>query len=187
MRWDAVHDSRTTFLACMRALCSPGTPIELSGTPQICEHAELDRAAAVLLALLDRGLGLGTYGGDAVHRVADTVCARTGADAAEVEAADWVLVHGPAATPVSQARRGTRRTPETGATVVIATAGEARPLLLSGPGLPEPTTAFVPLDALALHALSATNASPPAGVDLLIVTPECLIGLPRSVAIQAVS
>ncbi|CAN3127031.1 phosphonate C-P lyase system protein PhnH [Mycobacterium sp. smrl_JER01] len=187
MRWDAVHDSRTTFLACMRALCSPGTPIELSGTPQICEHAELDRAAAVLLALLDRGLGLGTYGGDAVHRVADTVCARTGADAAEVEAADWVLVHGPAATPVSQARRGTRRTPETGATVVIATAGEARPLLLSGPGLPEPTTAFVPLDALALHALSAANASPPAGVDLLIVTPECLIGLPRSVAIQAVS
>ncbi|KWX68424.1 phosphonate C-P lyase system protein PhnH [Mycobacterium sp. NAZ190054] len=187
MTWDAVHDSRTAFSACMWALCSPGTPIELSCAPAVCEHAELDRAAAVLLALLDRGLGLGVSGGDAAHRVADTVRAQTGANAADLDTADWVLVHGPAATAITQARRGTRLTPETGATLVIATAGEARPLLLSGPGLPCPTKSFIPIDALALHALTAANANPPTGVDVLIVTPECLIGLPRSVTIQAVA
>lgn len=187
MTWDVVHDSRTTFLACMRALCSPGTPVVLSRVPGLSGHPELDRAAAVLLALLDRGLGLGVSGDDAVHRVAATACTLTGASAADVGAADWVVVHGPAATAISQARRGTRRAPEDGATLVIATAGEARPLTLSGPGLLEATTCFIPLDAVALHALTAANSTPPTGVDLLIVTPECLIGLPRSVSVQGVS
>ena len=187
MRWDVVHDSRTTFVACMRALCSPGTPIELPFLPGISGYPELDRAAAVLLALLDRGLGLGVSGDDTVHQVAATVCALTGAETVDAGTADWLVVHGPPATAISQARRGTRSVPEDGATLVIATAGEARPLTLSGPGLPQPTTCFVPLDALALHALTAANSNPPTGVDLLIVTPECLIGLPRSVSVQGVS
>ncbi|WP_197373844.1 phosphonate C-P lyase system protein PhnH [Mycolicibacterium baixiangningiae] len=187
MKWDVVHDSRTTFMACMRALCSPGTPIELSCVPRMSEHPELDRAAAVLLALLDHGLGLGAAGGTAVHSMAAAVCALTRAESVDAGAADWLVVHGPAATAISQARRGTRGVPESGATLVIATADEARPLTLSGPGLPAPTTSFIPLDALALHALTAANSNPPAGVDVLIVTPECLIGLPRSVSIQAVS
>lgn len=184
MSWDPVHDARTAFLACMRAMCSPGTPIDLPSLPQVSENAELDRAAAVLLALLDRGLALGICGGDAAHRVAATVVAETGAEAVDIDVADWVLVHGAAATAISRAQRGTRRTPETGATVVIATAEEARPMTLSGPGLQEPTTAFVPLDAVATHALTAANSTPPNGVDVLIVTPDCLIGLPRSVSIH---
>lgn len=187
MTWDVVHDSRTTFLACMRALCSPGTPIELSCVPGLSGYPELDRAAAVLLALLDHGLGLGFSGDEAVHRVAATACTLTGASVVDVGAADWVVVHGPPATAISQARRGTRAAPEDGATLVIATTGEARALTLSGPGLPEPTTCFIPLDAVALHALTAAKSNPPAGVDLLIITPECLIGLPRSVSVQGVS
>lgn len=187
MRWDPVHDGRTAFLACMRALCSPGTPIELPVVARVCEYPELDRAAAVLLALLDRGLALGVCGDDAAHRVAAAVCVETGADAADIDVADWVLVHGPAAAAISQAPRGTRRTPETGATLVIATAEETRPMLLSGPGLLQPTTVFMPLDAVAVHALTAANSAQPAGVDVLLVTPECLIGLPRSVAIREVS
>lgn len=187
MRWDSVHDGRTAFLACMRALCAPGTPIELPVGPKVCEHPELDRAAAVLLALLDRGLALGSCGGDAAHRVAATVRAETGAGAADVDAADWVLVHGPAASAISHAPRGTRRTPQAGATLVIATAEEARPMSLSGPGLLHPATFFVPLDAVAVHALTAANSAQPAGVDVLLVTPECLIGLPRSVSIREVS
>lgn len=186
MRWDAVHDGRTTFLACMWALCSPGSPIELPGVLKVSERPELDRAAAVLFALLDHGLGLATYGSDAACHTAAAVCAATGASAAGIEAADWVLVDGPATAAISQARRGTHRTPETGATLVIATAEQPRPLLLSGPGLRRPTTAFVPLDGLALQALTAANSKPPVGVDVLIVTPELLIGLPRSVSIQAV-
>lgn len=184
--WDVVHDGRAAFLACMRALCSPGTPIELPSRPAVSECPELDGAAAVLLALLDRGLGLGAVGGDAVGRTAARVCALTGAESVDAGAADWLVVHGPAATAISQARRGTRREPESGATLVIATSDDARPLRLEGPGLPAPTTCFVPLDMLSVHALTAANANPPTGVDVLIATPECLIGLPRSVTVQAV-
>jgi alpha-D-ribose 1-methylphosphonate 5-triphosphate synthase subunit PhnH len=171
----------------MRALCSPGTPIALPGVPSVSEYPELDRAAAVLLALLDRGLALGICGGDAAHRVAAIVCTETGAENAVIDVADWVLVHGPAASAISQAPRGTRRTPETGATLVIATAEDVRPMRLSGPGLLQPTTALVPLDAVAVHALTVANSNQPAGVDVLLVTPECLIGLPRSVTIGGVS
>lgn len=186
MKWDQVHDGRTTFMACMRAMCAPGTPIELPYAPQVCEYPELDSAAAILLALLDRGLTLGVTGGDAVQRVAALVGSETGATEGDVDEADWVLVHGPAADTISRARRGGPLTPEQGATVVVAAGGEALPLSLSGPGIRGRATVYVPLDAVSVHAFTAANSVPPRGVDLLVVTPECLIGLPRSVSIQQV-
>ncbi|WP_235623928.1 phosphonate C-P lyase system protein PhnH [Mycolicibacterium goodii] len=149
-------------------------------------HPELDRAAAVLLAMLDRGLTLGRCGGAAAERTAAMVSAATGAGRGAPETADWVLVHGPAATAITQARRGTRRVPEAGATLVIATTGQLRPVSVSGPGLASPTTVQLPLDSIATHALAAANAAPPTGVDVFIATAECLIGLPRSVSIHEV-
>ncbi|WP_395306834.1 phosphonate C-P lyase system protein PhnH [Mycobacterium sp. AMU20-3851] len=186
MKWDTVHDSRAAFLACMQAFCAPGTPIESPAVQGLSDHPELARAGAVLLALLDRGLTLGAGGGEAALRLAGIVSESTGADPAGADIADWVLVHGPAATAITQARRGTRRTPETGATVVVATSAEARPITLSGPGLRQRTTVYLPLDALALHAFAAANAAQPTGVDVLIATPECLIGMPRSVTVHGV-
>jgi alpha-D-ribose 1-methylphosphonate 5-triphosphate synthase subunit PhnH len=183
MRWDSVHDGRTAFLACMRAMCSPGTPIELAVVPQVCEHAELDSAAAILLALLDRGLSLGVSGGDAARRTAKMVIRETGSACGDVTNADWVLVHGAAADAIARARRGTRLRPETGATLVIATGSKPHPLSIDGPGVAGRSTAFVPLDAVSVHAFTAANSTPPCGVDLLVVTANCVIGLPRSVAI----
>lgn len=184
MRWDAVHDGRSVFLSCMRALCSPGTPIELPHPPAVGQCAELDGAGAVLLALLDRGLSLGVSGSDAARQLAATVCDATGSLLADVGEADWVLVYGPAADAISGARRGTRITPESGATLVIAATGDAVPMVLSGPGIPGSVTAYLPLDALALRAFAAANSASPAGVDVLLVTAGCLIGLPRSVVIH---
>jgi alpha-D-ribose 1-methylphosphonate 5-triphosphate synthase subunit PhnH len=186
MKWDSVHDGRTAFLACMRALCSPGTPVELPVAPQVSEHLELDSAAAILLALLDHGLSLGVTGGDAAHRVAAMVMADTGAGRADVADADWVLVHGAAADTIARARRGTRLAPETGATLVIAAAGEPHPMSIVGPGVAGQATAFVPLDTVSVHAFTAANSVPPCGVDLLVVTPNCVIGLPRSVGVGTV-
>jgi alpha-D-ribose 1-methylphosphonate 5-triphosphate synthase subunit PhnH len=183
MTWDSIHDGRTAFLACMRALCSPGTPVELPVVPQVCDQAELDSAAAILLALLDRGLSLGVSGGDAAHRVAGMVIGDTGAARGDVADADWVLVHGAAADTIARARRGTGLAPETGATLVIAAAGEPRLMSIVGPGVAGECTAFVPLDTLAVHAFTAANSMPPCGVDLLVVTANCVIGLPRSVAV----
>ena len=183
MKWDSVHDGRTAFLACMRALCSPGTPVELARVPQICEHTELDSAAAILLALLDRGLMLGVSGGDAAHRIAARVIDDTGATRGDVADADWVLVHGAAADAIARARRGTRLAPETGATLVIATANDPHPMSIIGPGVPGRATALVPLDAVSVHALAAANSTLPCGVDVLIAAANCVIGLPRSVTL----
>jgi alpha-D-ribose 1-methylphosphonate 5-triphosphate synthase subunit PhnH len=183
MRWDSVHDGRTAFLACMRAMCSPGTPVELPVVPGVSEHTELDSAAAILLALLDRGLSLGVSGGEAAELVAAMVSAETGAARGDVADADWVLVHGVAADTIARARRGTRLAPETGATLVIAAAGEPHPMSIVGPGVAGRSTVFVPLDAVAVHAFTAANSMPPCGVDLLVVAAKCVIGLPRSVSV----
>jgi alpha-D-ribose 1-methylphosphonate 5-triphosphate synthase subunit PhnH len=182
--WNPVHDGRTAFLACMRAMCAPGTPIELPPVPQVCEYPELDGAAAILLALLDRGLSLGVSGGGTAQRVAGMVAEQTGATQGEFAVADWTLVHGPAADAISRAPRGTRLTPECGATLVIAAAGQALAMSIAGPGILGRTTAYVALDAVSLRAFTAANSAPPCGVDLLVVTPECLIGLPRSVTVH---
>ena len=183
MKWDSVHDGRTAFLACMHALCAPGTPIELPYVPQLCEHAELDSAAAVLLALLDRGLTLGVAGCDAAHRVTAKVRDDTGASGGDVADSDWVLVHGAAADAIARARRGSRLAPETGATLVIASAAEPQPMSITGPGVAGRETVFVPLDTVAVHAFTAANSMLPCGVDLLIATGKCVIGLPRSVTL----
>ncbi|HEX9499621.1 MAG TPA: phosphonate C-P lyase system protein PhnH, partial [Mycobacterium sp.] len=97
MNWDPVHDGRTAFLAAMRALCAPGTPIVLPARPTLSERAELDGAASILLALLDRGLTLGVAGGNTAQRAAAVVAQATGATRGDVADADWVLADGPAA------------------------------------------------------------------------------------------
>lgn len=184
--WNAVHDGRTVFVACMHAMCSPGQPVELPSVPKVVNHVELDGAAAILLALLDQGLSLGVAGGDGAQRAGSAVVAATGARSAEIEDADWVLVHGAAADAISRARRGGRLTPESGATVVIAASSDALPMSLIGPGVAEVAgaRAIIPLDAVAVHAFTAANAAPPRGVDVLVVAGNCLIGLPRSVSVR---
>jgi alpha-D-ribose 1-methylphosphonate 5-triphosphate synthase subunit PhnH len=167
----------------MHALCAPGTPIELPSVPQLCEYPELDSAAAILLALLDHGLTLGAAGGDAAQRVADAVRGNTGAAEGEVTDADWLLVHGAAADAITRARRGSRLAPETGATLVIASAAAPQPMSITGPGVAGRETVFVPLDTVAVHAFVAANSMLPCGVDLLIATGKCVIGLPRSVTV----
>ncbi len=184
MSWDRVHDGRDGFLACMRALCSPGQPIDLRSTPAISEAAELDAAAGVLLALLDRGLVLAVAGGPEAHRVAAAAAARTGAELGDLEAADWVLVHGPAGDVLTRARRGDRANPESGATVIVATAGPPSVLSVSGPGVDGTATVPLPLDELTVRAFSSANAETPCGVDVFVVAPGRLYGLPRSVTLR---
>ncbi|MGE2691807.1 phosphonate C-P lyase system protein PhnH [Mycolicibacterium pulveris] len=180
-----MHDGRTTFLACMRAMCAPGAPIELACVPRISGHTELDSAAAVLLALLDRGLTLGVTGGHTARQVAAAVMVDTGARHGDVADADWVLVHGAAADAIARSRRGSSLVPEQGATLVIATEAEPQPVSLTGPGVNGQATAWIPLDDVAVHAFTAANAAAPCGVDLLLVAGSCVIGLPRSVTLGA--
>jgi alpha-D-ribose 1-methylphosphonate 5-triphosphate synthase subunit PhnH len=168
----------------MRAMCTPGVPVELSAVPGISGQPELDGAAAVLLALLDRGLSLGVMGGDAADQVGATVAQQTGARRGEIADANWTLVHGPSADAITRAHRGTRLAPERGASLVVAATGEASPVMLTGPGIRGAAKAFVALDEMAIHAFTAANAAPPCGVDLFIVDGDCLMSLPRSVSVR---
>lgn len=184
MNWDPVHGGRRTFLACMRAMCAPGTPVELPVLPRLSARRELDGTAAILLALLDRGLSLAVAGGDEVRRVGTAVIEQTGAHLGDIAGAQWVVVHGPSADAILRARRGTRMEPDSSATVVIAATGELSPVMLAGPGIRGTTTALVPLDDMAVHALTAANSALPCGVDLLIVERDRVIALPRSVTVK---
>ncbi|CAJ1502597.1 phosphonate C-P lyase system protein PhnH [[Mycobacterium] burgundiense] len=186
MTWDRVHDGRTAFLACMRALCAPGEPMPLPALAAMSDVDELNGAAAVLLALLDPGLVLGVAGGPAAQRVAARVAAETGAELGAIGVADWVLVHGPAADAIERARRGDRSNPERGATVVIAATAPPVAVRVSGPGVDGTATAAVPLEAAALRAFGTANAESPCGVDLFLTAGEQLLGLPRSLSMQRV-
>ena len=185
MTWNPVHDSRDAFLSCMQALCTPGTSVALPVRPSVTSAGELDSAAAVLLALLDRGLALAVTGSRAAHEVGTLVTWHTGATSCDVEHADWVLVDGPPVDAISRARRGTPLTPESGATLVITATGGALPVDLTGPGIAGTRTTDLALDTMAVHALSAANAAPPCGIDVLIVDAGQVVALPRSVALTA--
>lgn len=185
MAFDPVHDGRPTFLACLRAQCSPGTPQGPIPPAHLSEARELASAAAILLALLDPGLGLASVGSDDLHDVAARVCSITGAHDAVVADADFVLVAAEKQTGVArQARRGTALMPELGATVIYCSASVPRIVVrLTGPGIDGSKSASLGIAADELDARAAANASPPAGIDVLVVDGDSVLALPRSTAV----
>lgn len=181
MSWDVVHDSRRTFLACMRAQCAPGTPVGPIPVPGLAPDAALDTAAAVLLSLLDPGLTLAVVGNDAAASVARELVRLIGAEQAAVGDADFVLVAGDPEASIEAARRGSPLHPEDGATLVVVGGGSAADVSIRGPGIQTTTTASLPLSRRALDALATANAEPPRGIDLLLVTGlGRLLALPRT-------
>lgn len=180
--WDPVHDGRTAFRACLDAICRPGTAIPGVPRGRICAEPVLDRAAAVLLALLDPGLTLAVAGGPYARSAGEQLTRRTGAAPAPIDEADFVLVSGGTGGAAGAARRGTALHPELGATLVYAGDWPLCEAVLRGPGIEERTrSARVSLPERELEALVAAAALPPAGLDAFVVAPAGLIALPRSV------
>ena len=179
--WDAVHDGRAAFRACLRAMCQPGQPV--GGLPRagLAEEPLLDAATAVLLALLDAGVGLAVWGGERARAVGADLARLTGAAPAPVCDADFVLIGGGEGGAAGEARRGSALRPETGATLVYA--GDWPPVgtVLQGPGIEHPTVAQLALPPGELSLLAAAASAPPAGLDAFLVSPAGLTALPRSV------
>lgn len=183
-QWDSVHDARVAFIACLRAICDPGAPVELPRGAGLELDPRLDRAAAVLLALLDPGLGLAAAGSPRVERVAALVRDATGAGVAPVETADFVLIGDGGERGVARrARRGTALRPELGATVLFAGRWAPVVAVLDGPGLSQTRSCALSVPPGAVADLAAAAAEPPAGVDAFAFTDAAIIGLPRSLTV----
>lgn len=182
--WDPVHEARASFIACLRAFSSPGREVPDLPRAGLTDDDELDRAAAVLLGLLDHATTLAAVGHATTSKVADVIRGRTGAPAAEVERATFVLA-GPGASDgvAERTYRGTALEPHLGATVVYTARGST-PVRLLGPGLEEPLDTHLSLTAGEIASLRRANASAPTGIDVLVVAAHALTGLPRSTRIE---
>lgn len=187
MTWDTVHDSREAFLTCVRALCSPGVPQGPLPPLGLSADPHLDGAGAILVSLLDPGLGLCVVGDDpALFSVDKQLRHGTGAFAAPIADADFVLVGlGAPAGTATRARRGSALAPERGATVVFCAPSPPRTVVLSGPGVDGTVRVQVPLEEADLAAIAGVNADSPRGIDTFVLAaPDQVLAIPRSVAIR---
>ena len=183
MTWDAVHDGRTAFHACMRAVCRPGATQPIV-RPALAVDAAIDHAAAVLLALLDADVTVAAAGSPALDALVAEIRTRTGARTDDVADADFVVA--PPGHPVAHlVHRGTPIAPERGATIVyVADADCSTPVRLDGPGLAAPTMVDLPLPTAELGALREVNRHGLVGVDAFIALPDGVCALPRSTQVE---
>lgn len=183
MTWDAVHDSRRTFMACLRAQCAPGAafgPIPAAG---LHSDPRLDSAAALLLTLLDSATPVAADGVEASGVVA-AVSAVTRSPAVDVGEAEYVLVVGDPAAAIRRARRGDRDRPEAGATIVVVDDVAPAALRLAGPGVSGHRQSALDLSAAARRERELANAAPPCGIDLFLVGHASVVALPRTTMIE---
>lgn len=181
--WDDVHDGREAFRRCVSALCSPGRSVPAPTRAGLELDPLLDCAATLLLALLDPGLGLAIAGDGRSRALGERLRARTGAAPAPLCDADFVLVSEGGDGAAGEARRGSLGRPEAGATLVYAGRWSPSAVALQGPGVEIPgTIGEFALPPGELRLIVAAAASPPAGLDAFVLSPDGLCALPRSVA-----
>lgn len=187
---DSVFGAQAAFRAIMEALARPGTVQALGAgdlaalpAPPLPLTPEL---GAVALTLVDHDTPLWL---DAALRDSDAVTGwlkfHCGAVLTDDPAkAAFALVSDPAALPgLSSFAQGTDEYPDRSTTIAIAGAAKRR-VRLEGPGIRTAFDAELPLpngDFLAQWAVN--RARFPRGVDLLLLAPGMVSGLPRTTRI----
>lgn len=172
-------ESRQVFRAVLDALSRPGRTVELPGD-------RIGPTPAVLLpvlALADLGTGVAVL--DDGDDWADVVGAVTSAPVAPLGSARFVTSTRPiTADEVRTVCRGSALAPEEGALVCLTVPEvDGDEWRLSGPGIPGTATVSGVDDLLAARAEAV--AGYPAGIDLLLVTPDGrMTGIPRTTAIE---
>lgn len=182
---DPVHDAQRSFAALMRAMAEPGLPVPLAS--DLDPPAPLSReAAACALALLDYETPVFL---DPPLAAAPGVAAflrfHTGAPVVgDPAAARFALIADGAALPdFAVFAQGEPDYPDRSATLIVqvATLGPG-PLRLEGPGINgRRDVGATPLPADFAARLAANRAAYPLGIDLLLIAPGAVAGLPRTV------
>lgn len=185
---DPVFQSQAAFRAVMNALAEPGIPREIEGIAE-APAALGGGMAAIAATLADfdttvwRDADLATAEVDAWLRF------HTGAPlVTEAAKATFALVSSPERLPdFEDFELGTDVDPSSSTTVILRVAGfgRGRTYTLEGPGI-SGTRGFVidggPADLA--ERLTANRALFPRGVDLLLVGPDAVVGLPRTTRIR---
>ncbi len=182
---DPVHAAQRAFRAVLDALARPGT-LQAVGVDLAPPAPLTPELAAVTLALADADAPLWL---DAPLAGSEAVAAylrfHTGAPlVAEPRAAAFALIADPAACPpFAHFAQGDPAYPDRSATLVLAVdqlASEGG-LVLAGPGVRGTARLRAgPLPADFAARCAENHAGFPLGVDLLLVAPACVAGLPRS-------
>jgi alpha-D-ribose 1-methylphosphonate 5-triphosphate synthase subunit PhnH len=185
---DPVGDSQAAFRAAMWALARPGRvePLATDLNPPAPLSPE---AASLALALCDYETPLwldATLA--AVPEVADFLRFHTGAAILEEPGeARFAILSDPLEMPDFGAfPQGSPEFPDASATLIVQVAGfsDAR-FILEGPGIKGKTPfGAAPLPADFATRMAANRALFPRGVDLLLVGPGGVAGLPRSVTVR---
>jgi len=181
--------SQATFRAMMDAFARPGTVQRLPRA--VAARAPMSAgAAAVALALLDYETPVWldaalAQGGEVADWIRLHAGARVTSDPAE---AAFAFIADPAHAPAFDVfSPGTPEYPDRSATLVLQVEdfGSGEGLSLSGPGIAD-ARAFSarPLPGDFPARIAANRALFPRGVDVVLVSPEAVAALPRSVAAQ---
>jgi alpha-D-ribose 1-methylphosphonate 5-triphosphate synthase subunit PhnH len=187
---DPVLDSQRVFRALMDALSRPGSAqrLQFAGRPPLPLTAEL---AAVTLTLADQDAPVWLDPAlSAEPEVSDWLAFQTGATIARDpgQAAFALATGAEVLVPLSRFAGGTDEYPDRSTTVVLQVGSfdGGPPLRLKGPGVDGSTTiAPVGLPEDFADQWSANRAMFPRGVDVLLVAPGAVIGLPRTTRLEA--
>lgn len=185
---DPVFQSQAVFRAVMTALAEPGIARPVAGIAEA--PAELGGVmAAVVATLADFDTALWRDAALATAEVESWLRFHTGAPiAADPARAVFALVSAPERLPDFETfSLGTDVDPSTSTTVILRVAGfgRGRVYTLAGPGI-SGTRAFAleggPADLV--ERLGANREIFPRGIDLLLVGPDAVVGLPRTTRIR---
>ncbi len=186
---DPVLDSQQVFMSSLRALAYPGTILELPVAPAGPKpfHAG---TTALLLTLLDRDtpLWLDPLGqsGEAAEWLSFFCGCPLTRDPARAHFA--VITAGERLPALERFNHGGEENPEESATIIIQVErlAQEQGQSLSGPGIEDRAELSVRgLDESFWKYLGLNSRLFPLGLDFLLVGPDNLCGLPRTVSVEA--
>ena len=172
-------EAQICFRAVLKAFSMPGHVVELPIDIQPPDGLSI-ASAALLLTLADTQTKIALPDNQAAR---DWLTFHTGAPASDFTEADFYLATSRPA--LSTLKQGTDEEPEASATLILEVERlEGACFRLSGPGLKEPVTTTLPLDAPMLSEWQVQSRKAPCGVDIILCAGRRIIALPRSLHIE---
>jgi alpha-D-ribose 1-methylphosphonate 5-triphosphate synthase subunit PhnH len=191
--FDEVFDSQAIFRTILLAMARPGSIGGISVSDPRCPLPSCQVVAGILRTLLSHEVSFAVVPGLAGNPTAATelgayLAEATGGQLCPIEAADYVVLLGaPPGGLFLSLRRGQPAYPDESATLIASlpsfAPGSGVSLALAGPGVtPGTRLELAGWSAQDVATMTAVNAEPPLGIDLILATPHGQVAcIPRSI------